>query len=238
MPTERISLAIETSSAIDSIALGRGDEWLETVVLPKRAPGRSSPLMPAIAELFERLNLDRQSLDEIYVSVGPGSFTGLRVGITVAQMLATVLDAKTVAVPTIDVVARVAPASDGTLLVCLNQKRDTIYGTTFKHDGVGWSSVQPAAVMTIADALARAPRPLHLLSQTQLKLNEADLDGVSVLPVEFATPSAKTVWQLGRDAAAEHAYTAAPRLLPIYARVPEAVELWDQRHGPSQQKTS
>lgn len=224
------SLAIETSSAIDSIAVGCGDELLETVTLPERAAGRSSSLMAYVSELFERLDIDRRQLKEIYVSVGPGSFTGLRIGLATAQMLAKVLDAKTVAVPTIEVVAENVSVQDRSLLVCLNQKRETVYTAMFRSDDSNWKLDAPASVQSIDRILADSPRPLQLLSQTRLDLSEVDLAEIDVLPIELAMPSAAVVWKLGRDAAKDGAYTAGSQLLPIYARIPEAVELWNKRH--------
>lgn len=227
---EPFSLAIETSSAIDSIAVGCGDELLETVTLPDRAAGRSSSLMAYISELFERLDIDRRQLREIYISVGPGSFTGLRIGLATAQMLAKVLGAKTVAVPTIEVVAENVPLQDRPLLVCLNQKRETVYTALFRCNEGSWTLDAPASVQSINQILAGSPRPLQLLSQTLLDLSDVDLTEIDVLPIELATPSAAVVWKLGRDAAKDRAYTAGSQLLPIYARIPEAVELWNKRH--------
>jgi len=242
MTKSRYSLAIETSSAVDSIALGRGDSLLRSVVLPDRSVGASkgqsrggsSNLMAVIERLFREENLTPSELGEVYVSVGPGSFTGLRIAMATAQMLASVLNVKLVAVPSIEVIAQNAPADIKTLAVCLNRKRDTVYAALFHHDGRRWAVRTPPEVVVTASFWADAPRSLTVLCPTTLEFPDGELgDRIErvLLPPECATPHAEVVWQLGRELAAKDAYTAPQHLLPIYARPPEAVEIWDQRHG-------
>ncbi len=80
------SLAIETSADLCSVALGMGDEVLERRITEPR--GHNRLLLPAIHELLAEGGYRLEQLDALAVGVGPGSFTGLRIGIGVAQGLA------------------------------------------------------------------------------------------------------------------------------------------------------
>ena len=79
-------LAIETSANLCSVALARADEILDIVSAEPR--GHSRHLLPAVDRLLAEAGLTLQHLDAIAVTDGPGSFTGLRIGIGVAQGLA------------------------------------------------------------------------------------------------------------------------------------------------------
>ncbi len=83
----RYNLAIETSSRSASIALGCADRLIEAVDLPPQRR-HNVGLMPAIDRLCGAHGVTPRDLAEVYVSLGPGSFTGLRVAVAAVKMLA------------------------------------------------------------------------------------------------------------------------------------------------------
>ncbi|MEM0915630.1 MAG: tRNA (adenosine(37)-N6)-threonylcarbamoyltransferase complex dimerization subunit type 1 TsaB [Planctomycetota bacterium] len=224
-----IALAIETSQRQASIALGRGDELIASCELPQ-LKRHNLELMPTIDALMRDHGMGPGDLREVYVSVGPGSFTGLRVAVATGKLLALALPAiKLVAVPTLDVLAAQAPAEVEHVAVCLNTKKDTVYAATYgTADKAGFR--RPFATPTLGtlpDLLADAPPGTALLGDP---LPEVP-DGVAVLGPTLARPRAETVYRLGRRLAAAGEYVDPHALMPIYAREPEAVSLWKQRHG-------
>src|SRR5688500_8967170 len=108
MPPGAHNLAIETSTRVGSVTLGRGDEVVQTVEMPEQRR-HTVDLMPTIDKLCQRHSLAPADIGEMYVSVGPGSFTGLRIGIATAKALAQVLGMRLIAVPTLEVVAQNVP---------------------------------------------------------------------------------------------------------------------------------
>ena len=112
------NLAIETSDRQGWITLGRGHELLESMMIHSAAtpsasglsPRRGDDLMPAIELLCQRHDVQPRDIGELYVSLGPGSFTGLRVAIATAKMLARFLETRVIGVPTIEVIAHQVPA--------------------------------------------------------------------------------------------------------------------------------
>lgn len=196
-------LAIETSSRRGFLALGRGDDILEVAELPAKRR-HNLDLVPTIDALCRRHQLTPADLAELYVSLGPGSFTGLRIAVATAKMLALTLGVKIVGVSTLDLLCAQHPGH----LVCLNIKRDT-----------AWSAAP-------GSDLEPALRSLDDIRASGLPLVADTLDGA--IPAE---PDVRVLYRLGRAAAANNRYDDPLTLLPEYVREPEAVTLWDQRHG-------
>jgi tRNA threonylcarbamoyladenosine biosynthesis protein TsaB len=264
------NLAIETSGRAGSVTLGRGDELIATAALPPPAPPprRSVDLMPTIDALCRAHGVGPAQVGEVYVSIGPGSFTGLRIAVATAKVLAPTLGVKLVSVPTLDVVAQNVPTDIDAdhVAVCLNLKRNSVYAGVFGRepardaavlgatgglpasargasstDHTGgqaasgtpmWVLVSEPALMSMADLLQTAPRPLALVGDPLPPIPEGLAEGVLVLDRRLAAPRSEAVWRLGRAAARRGDFADPFALVPLYVRPPEAVELWNKRHGP------
>jgi len=225
------NLAIETAGIGGSLALGLDDELLAETELP--VPGRNRvDLMPAIDALCHRQGVAAGDLGQLYLSIGPGSFTGLRIAVATAKMLADVLGLDTVAVPTLDVVAQNAPADAAdNLAVCLNLKADTTYQGLHRRQADLWLIRGEPTLATLEQLLAKAPRPLAVLGDPLGDIPQPLPDDVTILPAELARPHARHVWRLGRERARRGESTDPGDLLPLYARAPEAEEQWNRRYG-------
>src|SRR5215207_3218065 len=128
-------LAIETSGRTGSIAVAQDGRSLADEQFPHGLK-HAAEIVPIIARLCEVRGWKPADVEEIYVSAGPGSFTGLRVGITVAKTLAFATGARIVAVPSVEVLARNAPAGWQNLIIVLDAKREQIFTASFEnHSG-------------------------------------------------------------------------------------------------------
>jgi len=97
-------LAVETSSRIGSVAVALGEKMLAETTFS--APIRhSAEIFPAIRGLLDRFSREPKEIEQIYISIGPGSFTGLRIAVTFAKTMHLANTAKIVAVDTLDVIA-------------------------------------------------------------------------------------------------------------------------------------
>src|SRR5271170_4139716 len=102
-------VAIETSGNVGSVAVVNGGH----VAAVERFPHglrHAAEIVPIMDRLIRKGGWGPKDIEQIYVSAGPGSFTGLRIGITVAKTVALAGGAKIVAVPTVRVLAENAPA--------------------------------------------------------------------------------------------------------------------------------
>jgi tRNA threonylcarbamoyl adenosine modification protein YeaZ len=97
-------LAIETASRIGSVALAFADDILAETSFS--APTRhSAEIFPAVSEILRRFGLRSDNIDHVYISAGPGSFTGLRIAVTIAKTMHLAAAVKIIAVDTLDVIA-------------------------------------------------------------------------------------------------------------------------------------
>ena len=125
----------------------------------------AAQVIPIIDRLCRAQGWGPSDVEQVYVSAGPGSFTGLRIGITVAKTLALVRGVKVVAVPTARVLVENAPEQAHYVVIVLDAKREQIFTARFERVGETWEERDPAHVDSLAEMLKRSPRPVHLLGE-------------------------------------------------------------------------
>ena len=228
MRTE-VSIAISTTSRPGGLALGIGDELIRVETLDASTP-HAAQLITRLSALLEGAQLKPQDLDHAYVSTGPGSFTGLRIGVTVVRTLAQMLgELRCVAVPTAAAVAENArEISWENLGVVMDARYEQVHATLFKRKGTEIVPIGPASVVTAEEFLSHAPRPL-LLTGEALKHYSFPGDEIELADESLYCPKPQGVWRVGRKMATEGEFTEPNQLLPIYARRPEAERLWAKR---------
>ena len=232
-----ISIAIETSCRMGGVALGLGDR-LEREISFDASSRHATHLLCRLEELLVGEELLPAQLNEVYVSAGPGSFTGIRVGVTVARTLGqAIAGVRLVAVPTALAVAEnVRAMAWDHLAVVMEAKEGTVYASLLQRKGDEISFAEPPSVAVPQEFMVRAPRPLLLMGEALAHHPLADFaaDGVELAApagAELHMPTAAGVWHVGRRIAARGEVVDFANLLPIYSRKPEAIRLWELRHG-------
>jgi tRNA threonylcarbamoyladenosine biosynthesis protein TsaB len=223
------ALALETSGRIGSVALVVDGSVISHQQFPHGLQ-HAARILPVIDSLCRDAGLKPRDLREIYISIGPGSFTGLRIGLTVAKTIALATGAKLVPVPTVDVLAHNAPPEAKHLIIVLDAKRGQIFTARFERQNNDWLPREPAHLDTLSAMLSRSPRPVHLLGEGlpyhQQSLDPTDKQIISTPPESWqahATIVAKLGWTLAR---ANH-FADPTTLIPLYVRLPEAQEKFD-----------
>ena len=225
------ALAIETSGRTGSVAVAKDGDVLAEETFPhglKHAAG----LVPMIDRMCREAGWGPRDIEEVYVSAGPGSFTGLRVGVTVAKTLAFATGANIVSVPTVEVLARNAPPGATNVVIVLDAKREQIFAARLFRSGDAWEVLEPAHLDSLAGMLSRAPRPVHLIGEGipfHAKFLPAGDSSVIVTPEEIWRARASAVVEIGHAMARRGEFIDAQSLAPIYVRKPEAEEKWEKR---------
>jgi len=221
-------LALETSGRLGSVAI-----TADGVVVAEEtfAHGlqHAAEIVPRIDQLLKAAGWQPADLREIYVSAGPGSFTGLRIGITLAKTLAFVTAARIVAVPTVQVLACNAPPEARDVVIVLDAKREQIYTARLHRADAAsrWVSVEDAHLDSLADMLAASPRPIWLVGDGIVyheKFLPTNDPSVMVAHPDSWRARAAAVAELGHEMARQGRTTEAQALAPIYIRRPEAEE--------------
>lgn len=224
------NLAIETSSRIGSVSIGHGAAVLESAQLGE--PTRhNTDLMPTIDRLCAAHHVTPRQLGEVYVSIGPGSFTGLRIAVTAVKMFARTLGTRIVAVPSLDIVVENAPAAAAHVAVCLNAKRGQCFTGVYERLDAQWQLRIGPSLLTPAELCAATDRPLAVIGDHLPAFDWPT--GVSILDESLATPHSDVVWRLGRVRAAQQTFVDPIQLTPLYVRLPEAEEKWRDAHDDS-----
>jgi tRNA threonylcarbamoyladenosine biosynthesis protein TsaB len=156
-------LAIETAGSACSVAVGRGRVVLAAERQAMRY-GHAEALLPMIDRVLAASALARAGLDGIAVAVGPGGFTGIRVGLGAAHGIALALRMRLIGVTGFASVAAALPAGSGIALVVLDSRREDLYVQLFdRASGVSLgesAAVMPAALAEHVGALAGDSRLL------------------------------------------------------------------------------
>lgn len=228
-------LAIETSSRVGSVAIATKSRLLRAELLPGRMR-HAGELMPAIDGMLRQAGWPVESLTDVHVSIGPGSFTGLRIAVTVARTLAWSIGARIVAVPTVDGLSRNALSATPRpkhVAVLLDAKQAQVFAAAFELQDGEYRKVIDAHMAPPAEFLARCPRPLSVLGEGIPYHRQAiEAAGVEVLTDDLWWPRAEHVLAVGRALAEAASFTPGGYLLPMYIRRPEAEEKWEKLHSP------
>ncbi len=145
-----LTLGIDTATDVCAVALLDGDRVLfEATLDVPRSHGRR--LAPIVAQAFEHTGRATAALGLIAVSAGPGSYTGLRIGMSTAKGLALATGAAVVAVPTLQALAATA-GLDGPVVAVLPSRRGEVYAAAYSGDDEV-SSPTALATEAVADWL-------------------------------------------------------------------------------------
>ncbi len=229
MNDKKLSIAIETSCRQGGVALGLGDNLLAKMRFDASAR-HASQLISHLDNMLSEAGFSARDLAHVYVSTGPGGFTGLRIGITVARTLGQMLPKlKCVAVPTAQALARNALAMDWEHLgVVLASKDTSAWTALLTRDGDNITEVVPGELKDFEQFLASAPRPLMLIGEAIEHLSVSGKQ-ITIAPSQLHTPTPENVWHVGRRMAAGGQFVTFDHLQPIYARQPEALRLWEKK---------
>ena len=203
-----IVLAIDTCLGACSVAVVSDGRTVAAASEPMTR-GHQERLAPMAREVMARAGLDFAALDRIAVTVGPGSFTGLRVGLAFAKGLALALGKPCIGVGTLEALAATL-AEPGPLAVVIDSGRGQVYLQTFEAG----RALSPPQVLSLEDAGSRVVELSDgVLSGPGAALLSTAAAGFELRPV--ATPEPAAVARLAASA------PAAPPT-PLYLRPPDA----------------
>jgi len=241
-----IVLAIETSSRLGSVALWRDGETLGERTLAQ-GEDHGSLLFVELRRLHADVGIEPAAVGLIAVSQGPGSYTGLRIGIAAARTAAYALGKPLLGVPSLDVLAANAPADAIHVATVLDAKRGEVYACLYARRGTGSiSDSNPQSA--IGNPQWVRQMPYRVVRPEALELPGPCVvlgDGTERCPAAFARPGVvvaeRGAWRPRAAAVAQLAaerYNAGERqelhaLAPLYLRRPEAEDVWERRHGRS-----
>jgi tRNA threonylcarbamoyladenosine biosynthesis protein TsaB len=223
-------LAIETTGQSGSIALLDGTTLAREIMLPA-AERSAKSLAPAIREILDASGWQPSDIRLVAVTTGPGSFTGLRVGVTTAKTFAYAMRADVIGVNTLEVIAAQAPDDIERVSAVVDAQRQQVFVREFVRDST--RDFQPIADAAILDndTWLAGINPATSVSGPGLEKLAAQIPaGVTIVAREHWSPRAAMVGQLGWRRYQSGARDDLWRIVPHYFRPSAAEEKWAERH--------
>jgi len=217
-------LALETTDKAGSLAVLDGSKVLANMQLD--ASGRSAQsLVPGIREVLNSVGWTMSDVELLAVAIGPGSFTGLRVGVTTAKTLAYATGAAVIGVNTLEVIAAQADRPVARLHAILDAQRGELFAGLFdasQSREPRW--LTPEAIIAADDWLASLQTGDVVSGPATAKIASRLPAGVTALPPEQWSPLAATIGHLAAQAAATGRRDDLWKITPHYLRASAAEE--------------
>ena len=191
--------------------------------------------MPQLERLFSLAGADRAEVAALAVSIGPGSFTGLRIGLTTAKTLAYAWGKTIVGVPTLEALAYGCPCADGWVAALLDAQKGRVYRAIYRWQAGRLCEISPVEIepaAAVVGELAALPAPVMVVGESvreHLALLDATHGRVVAAPEAALMPRAAAVAMLGYEKWRQGAAVRPEELNPFYVRRAEAEELWERR---------
>jgi len=196
----------------------------------------SETLLPHIEQVLKMAAVAKEELTGIAVSNGPGSFTGLRIGLAAAKAMSYVLGIPLVGVSTLQALAYQLPAPGVRVMCLLDAQKGNAYVESYRWENNSLQvvdSVQVAKITDIVAACANMNEQVILLGDAVQKKVAGKLElpaNVSVAPPHIVMPRAACVAMLGQAKLMAGETDNVMDLEPVYIRRSEAEVLWEKRH--------
>jgi tRNA threonylcarbamoyladenosine biosynthesis protein TsaB len=225
-------LGIETSTAVSSAAIGSEQGTVASALLG-RGKGHEQFLVPAIRFILDEAEIPMRQLAGIAVGVGPGLFTGMRVGVTTAKTMAQALRIPIVGIPSLDLLAYSVRYTPRLICACVDARRGEVFSAFYRQ--------VPGGVQRLSEYVAWPPG--RLAGEVQARGEEVLFVGNGTLVYRDKLTAARAEFASQSQAfptAAALVELAIPRFIredtdpllelePLYVRKTDAEIAWDRQ---------
>jgi len=225
-----VLLALDTSTDMSGIALHDGQRVLAEYVWRTRAH-HTVELAPEIALMMGRNHVEAENLTALAAATGPGSYTGLRIGVALAKGLALAHNLPLVGIPTMDILARGQPSRREPMLAIIKAGRKRLAGAMYKWQRGSWRQKDEGQTFTWEELLARLEEPLYLCGELTAAQREEleEVKSVTLAPpalcVRRPAILADMAWEKVRAGKIGEAASVAPSYLGALSPAPAQLSL-------------
>ena len=229
-------LALETSAKSVSAAVVENGAVLASAY-QNIGLTHSVTLMPLIDSMLKNAGLTARDMGLIAVAAGPGSFTGLRIGVSAAKGLAWALELPCCGVSTLEAMVENARSFEGTVICAMDARRQQIYNALFEADAEGQltrlTPDRAIALAELADELREDSRPKLVVGDgARLCRDFLEEAGIAcrLAPPHLLLQNAASVGFAAEQAAREGRLGSAQDLQPVYLRPVQAKKLAERQN--------
>lgn len=226
-------LGIETATERVSVAIG-GHEGVIGLFEITRGRRHAETLVPAIEFTCRQAGIDLSEISVVAVDVGPGLFTGMRVGLASGKAIAQALRIPMIGISSLDLLAFPCRHTDRVVVPIIDARKGEVFSAMYRQVPGGIQQIAEPRVGSvddvIADLMARSQDVL-CVGDGARRFAEEILDGYHCEIGGDAFPSAGPLVQLAHARALREDWVQARDIEPIYLRAPDAVINWKTRAG-------
>ena len=218
-------LALETTEKFGSVALLDGNHVLAEIVLPKDRRS-SQTLHPAMLSVLGTTQTAPNEISTVAVVAGPGSFTGLRVGVTAAKVFAYAIGAKVIALDTFHTIASALPPRTGAISVGVDAQRGEVVAAILRQTEDGHVElIREPELIPVADWWKHAELYDNVLfTGPALERWYTKAPNITLAPECNWFPKASQAGKLAAERIASEQFDDPWTLLPVYSRLSAAEE--------------
>lgn len=214
-------LALESSALTASVAICEDGHVLGECTVTN-GNTHSQTLLPMVESLLQTLELKISDIDLFAVSAGPGSFTGIRIGVATAKGLAFGTGKPCIGVSTLEALARRLPVPEGLVCPVMNARRNQVYTALFRYRNGVPERLMPDSAISVQelDKLLSdyGVEPVSLVGDGYTLVAEQLQHPICPVPEHLRDQSAAAVAQAARNAWLNGVRTTDTELAPVYLR--------------------
>jgi tRNA threonylcarbamoyladenosine biosynthesis protein TsaB len=234
-------LGVTTSTLQVGCAIG-GHEGVLASVHSSRGKRHAETLAPAIDFLHRQARVDLDEIGCVAVDVGPGLFTGLRVGIATAKAMAHALRVPMIGVVSLDLAAFPVRWSPRLIVAAIDARRGELFSATYRQVPGGIQRLgeyQVGSPDDLAGDIAATGQDVLLVGDGARRYTDtfAAIGPVEVADQSMSYPSAASLVQLAHARALREEFVQPWQLEPVYLRRPDAEINWITRDGKIDERT-
>ncbi len=232
-----IILGIETSTRTGSVAIVEEEKIIAEYTLNIKET-HTSRLMPAIDHILKDAQLTIHQMDAVAVSLGPGSFTGLRIGVATAKGLCLALRKPLIGIPTLDAFAHNICYTSHLICPLIDARREEVYTAIYRYRlPIGRHELEKLTddmVLPLEELLSQIDHSTIFVGDVfdgYRSLVEKEMQGkASFAPPHLSLPRAANVAVLGLRKLKSGEESDLREIAPLYVRRPEAEVKWKEKH--------
>ena len=226
-------LGIETSTSQVGVAIG-GHEGVLAQSHSNRGKRHAETLIPAIDFVRRQARIDLSEISCVAVDLGPGLFTGLRVGVASAKAMAHALRVPMIGLPSLDLLALPVRFSTRLIVTAIDARRGELFYAFYRQVPGGVQRLSPHQLGTpddLASELLATREECLLVGDGAQRYSEVfeGITKVEITDLGLAYPSAASLVQLAHAQALREEWVKPWEIQPLYLRKPDAEINWSTR---------
>lgn len=229
-------LGIDTATMVSSVAVADEKKLYAEITVQTRLT-HSETLLPHIEKVLQMAGVEKSALTAVAVNLGPGSFTGLRIGLAAAKAIAYGLNIPIIGVGAGEALAWHYPVPNVKVMPFIDAQKGNVYSAVYSWQGEGFAEISPIKVYSLDEALELCSAQDTIVMAVgdmvlkKLSARESLPANLLVPPPHMLMPRAANVAMAAVKRLAKGDVDSVMNLEPVYIRRSEAEVLWEKRQA-------